>query len=82
MAPGLVSAQSQSGSDQPSSESKPPSSTGTDAAKTGPAVRTPTPGEIGDRLHDSAKHFGEALLDGMKYAGRKVGDFFKSERTN
>ena len=34
---------------------------------------------VGDRLHDSAKSFGQSLWDGMKYAGRTVVNFFTGE---
>ena len=36
-------------------------------------------GDVGDRLHDSAKGFGVAILDGIKYAGRKVIGFFNDD---
>jgi hypothetical protein len=76
-APGVGGAQSSGGSDQPSSEARIPSP--------GPA-ETPKPpaksgAEVADRLHDSAKGFGEALLDGIKYAGSKVIDFFTDDKT-
>ena len=65
--PGVARAQSQSGSDQVSS--------GSSVVEPGHQPRLPraqakTAGEVGDRLHDSAKGFGEALLGGIKYAGR------------
>jgi hypothetical protein len=31
---------------------------------------------VGDRLHDSARAFGEALWGGVRYVGRTVYDFF------
>ena len=30
----------------------------------------------GTRLHDGAKTFGDSLLGGLKYTGRKIGEFF------
>jgi hypothetical protein len=33
-------------------------------------------GDVGARLHDSAKAFGEALLEGVRFAGRTVLRFF------
>jgi hypothetical protein len=74
-APGVGTAQTQSGSDQMSSESKSTSPGATEAPK--PPVKSA--GEVGDRLHDSAKGFGEALLDGIKYAGNKVINFFTDD---
>ena len=38
-------------------------------------------GDVGDRLHDSAKSFGEALLGGIKYAGRTVINFFNDDKS-
>ena len=81
VAPALVAAQSQTGSGQTSSESKPSDQSGATGAQQPagvPASQSPpqTAGQVGDRLHDSAKGFGEAILDGIKYAGRKVINFF------
>jgi hypothetical protein len=76
--PGLARAQSQSGSDPVSSGST-PSSQGTTEA---PKSAGKTAGEVGDRLHDSAKGFGEALLGGIKYAGRTVINFFSDDKSD
>jgi len=35
---------------------------------------------VGDELHDRAKGFGEALLDGVKFVGRTVANFFTGEK--
>ncbi len=35
---------------------------------------------VGSRLHSSAKQFGDALLDGVKFAGRTVIRFFTGSR--
>jgi hypothetical protein len=81
LSPGFAAAQSQGGSGPTSSESKPAGNGGT-AATRKPATGTssskakPSAGDVADRLHDSAKGFGEAILGGIKYAGRKVIDFF------
>jgi hypothetical protein len=40
-----------------------------------------TAAEVGDRLHDSAKSFGEAILGGIKYAGRTVIGFFTGDKS-
>ena len=45
-----------------------------------PAKAPQSAGEVGDRLHDSAKGFGEALLGGIKYAGRTVINFFNDDK--
>jgi hypothetical protein len=76
--PGVARAQSQSGSDPVSSGSKSPSQGTTEAPKSAGK----TAGEVGDRLHDSAKGFGEALLGGIKYAGRTVIDFFTDDKSD
>jgi hypothetical protein len=90
MAPGLAPAQSQNGSGsmsdgsgqvsdgtQPAGQGtpKPDQSTGKTPGKTGQSA-----GDVGDRLHDSAKSFGEALLGGIKYAGRTVINFFNDDK--
>jgi hypothetical protein len=36
---------------------------------------------VGDRLHDGAKAFGEALLGGIKYVGRTIIGFFEDDRS-
>lgn len=75
--PAWVAAQSPSGSEQVGSGGQPasPSPAPVDTSK--PAQKsTPSAGEVGNRLHDSAKGFGEAILGGIKYAGRKVVGFF------
>jgi hypothetical protein len=46
-----------------------------------PKSQPKTAGEVGDRLHDSAKGFGEALLDSIKYAGNKVVNFFSDDKS-
>jgi hypothetical protein len=76
-APGVGGAQSSGGSDQPSSEAMPPSP---GAAET-PKPPAKSGAEVADRLHESAKGFGEALLDGIKYAGSKVIGFFTDDKT-
>jgi hypothetical protein len=75
-APGLAAAQSQTGSGQVN-----------EAKQTDPgSVESPKnagkagAGAVGDRLHDSAKNFGEALFDGIKYAGRSVIGFFNGDK--
>ena len=80
-APGFVAAQSQGESGQTGTESKPADRSGGTASPKPPSEspNRPAPqsaGEVGDRLHDSAKGFGEAILGGIKYAGRKVINFF------
>ena len=76
--PGVAGAQSQSGSEQVSSDAK--SSTSQRPAEP-PKSQPKTAGEVGDRLHDSAKGFGEALLDSIKYAGNKVVNFFSDDKS-
>jgi hypothetical protein len=75
---GVAGAQSQSGSDQVSSDAK--SSTSQSPVEA-PKSQPKTAGEVGDRLHDSAKGFGEALLDSIKYAGNKVVNFFGDDKS-
>ena len=83
MAPGSTAAQSQSGSSQVSDGTQPAEqgtaktdkSAGKTTGKTGQSA-----GDVGDRLHDSAKSFGEALLGGIKYAGRTVINFFNDDK--
>jgi hypothetical protein len=79
-APAWVAAQSPSGSEQVGSGNQPasPSPAPAETSKPAPSApkSTPSAGEVGSRLHDSAKGFGEAILGGIKYAGRKVTNFF------
>jgi hypothetical protein len=79
LAPGLAAAQSQNGPDQVSDGAKQTgqrtAETSKSAGKTGQSA-----GDVGDRLHDSAKNFGEALLGGIKYAGRTVINFFNDDK--
>jgi hypothetical protein len=77
LAPGLP-AQSQNGSDQVNNGSKQTGQgpeTSKPAGKSGQSAK-----DVGDRLHDSAKSFGEALLGGIKYAGRTVINFFDDDK--
>jgi hypothetical protein len=76
--PGVAGAQSQGGSDQASSDAKSPTSQSPVEA---PKSQPKTAGEVGDRLHDSAKGLGEALLDSIKYAGNKVVNFFSDDKS-
>jgi type IV secretory pathway TrbL component len=84
LAPGLAAAQSQNGSGQLSDTqvSDAAKQTGQGSAETSkPAGKTgQSAGDVGDRLHDSAKSFGEALLGGIKYAGRTVINFFNDDK--
>jgi hypothetical protein len=75
---GVAGAQSQGGSDQMSSDTK--ASTSQSPAEA-PKSQPKTAGEVGDRLHDSAKGFGEALLDSIKFAGNKVVNFFSDDKS-
>jgi hypothetical protein len=88
LAPGWAGAQSQSGSDQVSNGAKQAGQGDAGTAKNGGKTARgaggrsgPGAGDVGDRLHDSAKGFGEALLDGIKYAGRKVIGFFDGDKS-
>ena len=80
--PAWVAAQSPSGSEQVGSGTQPatPSPAPADTSKPAPKS-TPSAGEVGSRLHDSAKGFGEAILGGIKYAGRKVVGFFGGDKS-
>jgi hypothetical protein len=86
VSPGVLMAEAPSGgqatvdSAQPSGQGAEPTikNDGTSASKADPS-KGPSGAEVGDRLHDSAKGFGEALLDGIKYAGRKVIGFFSGD---
>jgi hypothetical protein len=80
LAPGLATAQSQNGSGQVSDGTP---QAGQGSAKTDKSASKKTgqsAGDVGDRLHDSAKSFGEALLGGIKYAGRTVINFFNDDK--
>jgi len=61
LGPGFAGAQSPSGSDPASGDPKASTQSTIEAPKSQPK----TAGEVGDRLHDSAKGFGEALLDSI-----------------
>lgn len=37
-------------------------------------------GDVGARLHDEAKGFGEAILGGIKYVGRTIIGFFEDDK--
>jgi hypothetical protein len=76
--PGVAAAQYQGGSDQASSDAK---SSTTQSPVEASKSQPKTAGEVGDRLHDSAKGFGEALLDSIKYAGNKVVNFFSDDKS-
>jgi hypothetical protein len=86
LAPGWAGAQSQSGSDQVSNGVKAGQGGGETAKNGGKTTREtgsrsgPGAGDVGDRLHDSAKNFGEALLGGIKFAGRTVIGFFTGDK--
>jgi hypothetical protein len=83
VSPSVLLAQAPSG-DQPTVGGTQPSGPGTESTSKNDGVlaskpdpsKPPSGGEVGDRLHDSAKGFGEAILDGIKYAGRMVIGFF------
>ena len=79
LAPGLAAAQSQGGSDQVSNGAKQTGQGGAETSKSGGKTGQGA-GDVGDRLHDSAKNFGEALLGGIKYAGRTVINFFNDDK--
>jgi hypothetical protein len=87
LAPGLVAAQSQSGSDPAGNGVKQTGQGGAETTKNDGKVEQgnggrsgQSGGNVGDRLHDSAKNFGEALLGGIKYAGRTVIGFFTDDK--
>jgi hypothetical protein len=82
VAPDLAMAQAQTGSDQVDGAKQ----VGEGTAETA-AAKTPSKSgarqearDVGDQLHDSAKAFGEALLGGIKHAGRTVIDFFSDDK--
>jgi hypothetical protein len=79
LAPGLAAAQSQGGSDQVSDGAKQTGQAATGTSKS-PGKTGQSAGDVGDRLHDSAKNFGEALLGGIKYTGRTVINFFNDDK--
>jgi hypothetical protein len=74
LAPGVAAAQQSqtSGTAQTTQGSSEPAKSGGNT--------TQGAGEVGDRLQNSAKSFGEAILDGLKYAGRTVVGFFQGEK--
>jgi len=74
LAPGLAAAQSQTGSGQQTGQA------GTESAKNDAKSAKQGAGSVADQLHDSAKNFGEALLGGIKYAGRTVIGFFNGDK--
>ena len=80
VAPGLALAQSQTGSERVEGAKQ----GGEGSVETATATTPDTSGQgaqdVGDRLHDSAKDFGEALLGGIKHAGRTVIDFFSDDK--
>ena len=77
-APGFAVAQSQNSSYPVSNGAKATTETAEKTASTTGSGQESR--DVGDRLHDSAKGFGEALLGGIKHAGRKVVDFFSDEK--
>jgi hypothetical protein len=81
-APGLVIAQSQPSSEQVDGANKVGEGTAETAAAKAPSKSGAGQGarDVGDQLHDSAKNFGEALLGGIKHAGRTVIDFFSDDK--
>jgi hypothetical protein len=48
----------------------------TEAGQRGKSAAPDAKAVVGDNLHDSAKRFGEAILGGIKFAGRTVIRFF------
>jgi hypothetical protein len=82
LAPGLAGGQLQGGSEEVTNGAKQPGQGATGTAQAGgkTAKGAGRAGDIGDRLHDSAKGFGEAILDGIKYAGRTVIGFFNDDK--
>ena len=80
LAPGLAAAQSQSGSGQVSNDAKQTGQAGAETAKNDAKSPKQGAGNVADQLHDSAKNFGEALLGGIKYAGRTVIGFFSGDK--
>lgn len=78
LSPGLAGAQSGTGSDQSTTATR--TNQGSASASSEAGKTTPSAGDVGQRLHDSAKSFGEALLGGIKYAGNKVISFFHDDK--
>jgi hypothetical protein len=82
VAPGLAIAQTQTSSGQVDGAKKVGEGTPKTAAAKAPSKSGAAHGarDVGDQLHDSAKNFGEALLGGIKHAGRTVIDFFSDDK--
>jgi hypothetical protein len=82
VAPGLAIAQAQTSSEQVDGAKKGGEGTAETAAAKAPSKSGAAHGarDVGDQLHDSAKNFGEALLGGIKHAGRTVIDFFSDDK--
>jgi hypothetical protein len=84
-APGFAEVQYQSAPSQQAPSGAPSDGAAPNAGPTesGTANDRPsdTAGEVGARLHDSAKSFGEALLGGIKYVGHTVTGFFTGDKT-
>ena len=88
-APTFARAQSPKTSDPVSgqgtvTESSPPATTApTEQSGTnGPSSSAGESGaQVGDRIHDSAKSFGEALLGGVKYVGHTIIGFFTGDKS-
>ena len=83
-APAVVVAQAPGSSDQSAATSPPAAPSQLTVAQTGTAASAPAPqsaAQVGDRLHDSAKSLGDAILDGIKYVGHKVSSFFTGEKS-
>jgi hypothetical protein len=81
-APGVAVAQAQASSEQVDGAKKVGEGTPKTAAAKAPSKSGAAHGarDVGDQLHDSAKNFGEALLGGIKHAGRTVIDFFSDDK--
>jgi hypothetical protein len=80
-APGLALAQSQTGSERVEGAKRGGEGTAETAGAKTPGTSGQATQDVGDRLHDSAKNFGEALLGGIKHAGRTVIDFFNDDKS-
>ena len=72
--PGVAAAQ------QSQTDSAAQTTQGSSEPAKSPEKTTQGAGEVGDRLQSSAKSFGEAILGGLKYAGRTVVGFFQGEK--
>jgi hypothetical protein len=84
LTPAAVGAQAQSSSDPASGQSAPSvqSESPTTPAQPGtPSRPAQSADEVGTKLRDSAKSFGEAILGGIKFAGRKVITFFSDDKS-